>query len=157
MKKILKWGAIVFVVLIAIGAIAGGRSKDSNTESVSDTEKSTSADTAETTRPEIKPTPIVISADELADSFDANQVAAEKEWAGKYVQFTAEVTNITDSGLSFQNLGSKEFTLTQISCRVSNKEQLLSLKNGQMVTARGVVGKQTIGVIDIKDCEVVEQ
>ena len=96
-----------------------------------------------------------ITAAQLADDFDANQVAAEAKWKGKGVEFSAEVTNITDSGLSFSKIGSKEFSLTQISCKVVDKQQLLSLKNGQTVKVQGIVGGQTLGVIDLNDCKVI--
>lgn len=100
--------------------------------------------------------PMKITAKELADDFDANQVAAENKWKGKLIEFSAEISNITDTGLSFQNVGSKQYSVTQISCRVTDKQQLLPLKNGQMVTVKGTVGGQTIGVIDVSDCQVVQ-
>lgn len=97
-----------------------------------------------------------IKASELADDFDANQVAAEAKWKDKLVEFSSEITNITDSGLSFGKVSSKEFSMTQISCRTNNKDQLLSVKNGETVTVKGIVGGQTIGVIDVKDCVIVK-
>lgn len=97
-----------------------------------------------------------ITARELADDFDSNQVSAENKWKGKLVEFSAEITNITDSGLSFTRVATKDISFTQISCRVVDKQQLLSLKNGQTVTVRGIVGGQTIGVIDISSCEVIQ-
>ena len=33
---------------------------------------------------------------------------------------------------------------------------IMTLKNGQTVTVRGTVGKQTIGVIDVNDCSVAK-
>jgi len=102
------------------------------------------------------PEAMQITAKQLADDFDANQVAAEANWEGKLVEFNAEITNITDTGISFNNIASKQFSLAQISCAVTDKEQLMSLKNGQMVTVQGVVGKQMIGVIDVRDCKVIK-
>src|SRR5690554_4465640 len=100
MKKILKWGGIAFVVLIIIGALASaGGSEDSN-----DSNPTNTINTAE----EVKE-PTVVSATELADEFDNNQVAAEAKWKDQYVEFSAEITNITDSGLSFSNVASKDF------------------------------------------------
>lgn len=140
-------GLLVLFVIGIVGAIAGSGGSD----------KSTSQSTAQTTSAETTPKePMKTTAREIADAFDANQVAAEKEWGGKYVEFSAVVSNITDSGLSFYNVATKEFSGAQISCRVKDKNQLLSLKNGQSVTVRGVVGNQTIGVIDVDDCEVVK-
>lgn len=149
MKKILKWVGIVFVVLIIIGIFAGGN--QSTTKKTEPAQKTPAAE-AEPTLAE----PMQITADDLADAFDENQVAAESEWGGKYVEFSAEISNITDTGISFHNVASKEFSLTQIGCRVKDKESLLPLKNGQVVKVRGTVGKQTVGVIDIKDCQVIQ-
>jgi hypothetical protein len=139
-------GLLVLFVIGIIG-LAGSGGKNG----------STNQPTTQTTNTETKPAePMKTTAREIADAFDANQVAAEKEWSGKYVEFSSIVTNITDSGLSFTNVASKEFSMAQISCRVKDKNRLLSLKNGQNVTVRGVVGSQTIGVIDVDDCEVVK-
>ena len=143
MKKFLKWGGIALIVIIVIAAFSGG-SKSNNTSS---SEKQAQEQTK---------TPEMVTAQQIADDFDGNQVAAEKNWNGKYVQFTATISNITDSGLSFTNIGSKQFSMAQISCRVKDTQQLLSLKNSESVTVKGVVGKQTIGVIDMSDCEVVK-
>ena len=144
MKKILKWGLIGLVILIVIGAISGSKGGSSQSGS----------------NPSATPTPapeaMKITAKQLADDFDANQVAAEANWGGKFVEFSAKITNITDSGLSFADVASKQFSLAQISCKIKDKDQLLSLKNGQTVTVRGIVGKQTIGVIELSDCEVVK-
>ncbi len=139
-------GLLILFVIGIVGAIAGSGGS----------EKGTGQSTSQTTSAEVKPVELKITARELADDFDANQVAAENKWKDKLVEFSATISNITDSGLSFYNVASKEFSGTQISCRVVNKQQLLSLKNGQTITVRGVVGSQTIGVIDVSDCEIVQ-
>ncbi len=147
MKKILKIIGGLFLVLIVLGIIgtaAGGK------KTTSDTGNNQPAQEAKVQEPTI------IKVQELADDFDSNQVAAESKWKGKLVQFTAEITNITQYGLSFSKIASKQFSMTQISCKVTDKQQLLSLKNGQTVTVKGVVGGQTIGVIDVSDCSVVQ-
>ena len=147
MKKVFKWLGIGFVVLIVIGMISSAGKSGSS-------QKSGSTGTTQEKQQVQEPT--VIKASELADDFDANQVAAENKWKGKLVQFSAEITNITETGLSFSKAASKQFSMAQISCRVTDKQQLLSLKNGQTVTVKGVVGGQTIGVIDVSDCSVVQ-
>jgi hypothetical protein len=136
-------GAIV--VLGVIGSAIGGNKNQTATDQSSTTQK------VKTTEEVMK-----ISARELVDDFEENQVAAENKWSGKLVEFSAKITNITDYGLSFMNVGSKDFSFAQISCRVKDKNQLLPLKKEQTVTVRGTVGKQTIGVIDVSDCEVVQ-
>lgn len=151
MKKFLKWGGIVFIGLIVIGVIAS-MGKSGSTTPTSGSNNTTQKQEEQQPAKE----PEQVTAAQIADDFDGNQVAAESKWNGKYVQFTATVSNITDSGLSFTNIGSKQFSLTQISCKVNDKQSLLSLKNGESVTVKGTIGEQTIGVIGMSDCEVVK-
>ena len=136
----------VVLVLIVIGIASSGG-------------KSTSTISTSSTSGEVKKEvqqPMKITARELADDFDSNQVAAESKWKDKLVEFNAVVTNITDSGLSFSNVASKQFSMAQIACRVVDKQQLLSLKNGENVTVKGTVGNQSLGVIEVSDCSVVK-
>jgi len=146
MKKVGIGCLIIIGAIVLLGIIgAAGGSKSSTTTN--------------TTTGGVTPTPRVaekVTAREIADAFDENQVAAEQNWGGKYVELSAKISNITDNGLSFTNVASKDFSMAQISCRIKDKQQVLTLKNEQTVTVRGVVGKQTIGVIDLSDCEVVK-
>lgn len=142
---------ILGLILLSIVArgVGGG---ESNTQPTATKNSSNVEEKATPT-----PVPEKINVEDLADDFDANQVAAEAKWKGKLVEFSAEITNITDFGLSFRNIATaKEFSFTQVSCKIKDKQQLLSLANGQIVTVRGVVKSQTIGVISVSDCEVVQ-
>ena len=131
------------LALIVIGTIsASGGSKKADDA------------TAKTTAPDKTATVVDVKA--FGDEFEANQVAAEAKYKEKYVQMTAPITNITDSGLSFQNVTTKQFSMTQISCNISDKNKVLSLKNGETVTFKGKVTDQTIGVISLTDCEVIK-
>ncbi len=142
-------GLIILVVIGIVGAAGGSKNSSSSSQTTGQAQTQSVA----------SPTPITaqkITAQQLADDFDSNQVAAESKWKDKLVEFSAKVANITDSGISFTNVASKEFSMTQISCRVDDKNQLMSLKNGQTITVRGVIGSQTIGVIDMSQCQVVQ-
>lgn len=138
----------VILILIVLGAIGSAGGKSTSNQGSNQPNQAKMEEKVQE--------PMKITVNELADDFDANQVAAEKKWSNKLVEFSAEITNITDSGLSFGKVGSKTFSTTQISCRVNNKDQLLSLKNGETVTVKGVIGNQTLGVIDMSNCEVVK-
>lgn len=96
-----------------------------------------------------------VNSTEFVDAFEENQLAAEKEWSGKIVQFKAEISNITENGLSFYDVGSKEFSLAQVLCEFENTDPLLELKKGMEVVVRGTVDTQLAGVIMIDNCEVV--
>lgn len=71
------------------------------------------------------------------------------------MQFTATVTNIKSSGVSFGKVTSK-FSFTQISCQLDDADVLATLQKGKAATVRGVVGDdQILGVISLKQCQVV--
>lgn len=145
MKKILLIVGGLILFFIVIGSFGNKKNSSTNTSDGKTTETQATA------------TPIKITAKQLADAFEENQVAAENNWSGKLVEFSTKISNITDSGLSFYNVASKDFSLTQISCKIKDKQQLLSVKKEQTVTVRGIVGKQTLGVIDVTNCEIVSQ
>ena len=142
LKKVVIGVVALFVVVGVIGSLGGN-------------ETGTGTGSSSTREPTAVPQPTEIPVTQLADAYDANAVAAKAEWNGKLVQFSAEVTNITESGLNFTKVTTKTFSLTQIACRVQDKSQLLSLKKGQTVTVRGVVGDQTVGVIELRSCSVI--
>lgn len=141
-------GLLVLFIIGMFGSVVnkGGSNPESN-QATSQNEQVTVTPTPEATK---------INVRALGDEFDANQVAAANKWKGQLVEFSAEISNITNSGLSFQNVTNKAFSMTQISCRIKDKAQLLPLKNGQTITVRGIVGTQMLGVIGLSDCEVVE-
>ena len=135
----------VILGLIVIGFIGGaGSSTQTPSTSTSNSKLAKPVD------------PIVVDTKSFGDEFDANQVAAEKKYKNKLVQFSSVISNITDTGLSFHGVSSKEFSLTQISCTISDKNALLSLKNGQMITVKGTVTGQSFGVIQLEDCSLVQ-
>lgn len=141
MKHKILTGILALIVIGVIAGVSGG------------SKSTTTADTSKTTQSQ---TATVVDIKAFGDEFDANQVAAESKYKDKLVQFTATISNITDSGLSFQNASSKEYSMTQISCNVNDKNALLPLKNEESVTVKGIVTGQTIGVIGLNECEVVK-
>jgi len=143
----------IILILVVIGIIgSSGSKKESSDAKLADSKTEVNTNNVQPT--EVLPEKVNVK--EFVDEFEENQVAAEAKWSGKLIEFSAKISNITDSGLSFQNVASKEFSLAQISCRIEDKQQLLPLKNGQMVIVSGIVGDQTIGVIDIGKCKVIK-
>lgn len=146
MKKVFKWIAIVLGVLILISLVSTkGEKKESTVVETTTT----------TTKVEDVKVYKQVDINALVDDFEANQVSAEKKWNGQLVKFSATITNITDNGISFTKVGSKDFSMSQVSCHISDKAQLLTIKNGQSVTVQGKVGNQTFGIIDVDDCSLV--
>lgn len=104
--------------------------------------------------------PQVVNAKNIGDDYESNKIAAAQKWGGKYVQFTSKVLNISDGwggpSVSFGDVTSKAFSFTQIVCNVGDANQLVSIAKEHPATVRGVIdGDQTMGVISVKDCQVV--
>ena len=133
--------------LILLGIVIGAAGGNNNSQQANNNK----ANTSEQSQEVIQVTPA-----QLADDFDANQVAAEDKWKGKLVQFSGTISNITDTGLAFSGISSNPGSFTQISCRITDKAQLRTVANGQTVTVKGKVGAQSVGVIDVSDCSLVK-
>lgn len=141
-------GAIILIFVI-IGAVSGGdNSPTSNTNEADSGEEQTAA-------------PMEVVTTDFIAEFDANQLAAEEKYVGKPVQFTAKINNISEDimGSPFLSLvpeNADEYYLgTTIQCVFEEASQLTSLTNGQTVTVKGTAAEQTVGIISVKDCEVV--
>lgn len=141
---------ILLMIILSLFTVDDPNTNKSNNNSTQTTENTTT----NTPKEEIK-VPMKINVFDLGKSFDDNQIAAEKEWNGKYVEFSAQISNITEGGISFYNISSKEFSMASLRCNVKDEEQLLKVKNGQTITVRGVVQGQSLGIIKVEECEVI--
>jgi TM2 domain-containing membrane protein YozV len=143
--------AIVVTLVILVLGIGASAMNSSKTNTIN-TQSSVTPEASQEQKQEV----MKIDVKTLGDAFDANQVAAEKEWSGKLVEFAAEITNINEGRLSFAgDITSDEYSMTQISCELKDEDQALNVQNGQTITVQGVVGEQTIGVISLGDCTVL--
>lgn len=103
-------------------------------------------------------TPVVINPKTVADAVDANKARAERDWNGKYVQFTAEVTDISTflgPSVQFGKVTGKSFSLIHFLCSPADESDLIPYTKGQKATVRGVVEVGVGGVIKLNDCEKV--
>ena len=104
--------------------------------------------------------PIKVTASQVGKDYAGNKVAAEHKWAGKFVEFTGEVVNISDGGFSGPSIS---FNLppdifSQMVCAVTDEAQLNrpNLIEGGKATVRGTIeGDQTLGVVRMTDCTVL--
>ena len=143
--KIITTVVVVFVALLVIGLVAGEPEEDG------DGAEEQAAQTGEVLK---------VGAAEFIGEFDANQLAAEEKYQDKLVEFTAYIANISAdvSGIPFLLLQpiSGTYSGTGIRCSFSDKATLTPLRNGQRITLRGLVSWETMEVIDIRDCVIVE-
>lgn len=104
---------------------------------------------------------IEISANELYAEFEANEVAADEKYKGKYVKVTGIVTEISSGGTFTQAciLLNVEDSIIfgDVQCNFNNDEskKIAELTKGQTVTVAGLCsGLGTIN-LDINNCEIV--
>lgn len=93
MKKVLKWIGIVVIALIVLGFIGAMLGDDTDGATTSDTKPS------DTTAVESNETALPVTAQQLFDAYDSNEVAADKQYKGKLLQIDGKVASI-DSGLT---------------------------------------------------------
>lgn len=150
-KKIILGIIGIFVVLIVIGVIAGSGKK--GTPSTTQTTSPTEIPAAQV---------IKIDAKDLIAEFDKNKLAAEDKYKGKYVEFVAKVKNISEdiAGTPFLSLepstSDKYYIGTTFKCDFKNKDVLKSLENDKVITLRGTLSGMTLGIITLKDCQVIQ-
>lgn len=93
MKKVLKWIGIVVIALIVLGFIGAMLGDDTDGATTSDTKPS------DTPAVESNETALPVTAQQLFDAYDSNEVAADKQYKGKLLQIDGKVASI-DSGLT---------------------------------------------------------
>ncbi len=176
MNKFLKWGGIVFAVLFVFAVIGAAMSDESSTtSSTQDNPAKTSEKKENTTQPvntddknqqevkkeEPKKEVLEVNARTFVGEFDKNQLAAEEKYKGKIIKTSAYIDNISEDilgnpFLSLNPSSDKYYVGTSMQCYFDNKSELTDLENGQKVTVIGKVDEQSLGIISIKDCKVVE-
>lgn len=152
MKKVLKWIAIIFVILIVIGVILA---PDKNT---SDASISNSDSTANNTD-EVQSPPIEVTATELLNAYKNNEVGANQQYKGKNLLVTAQIdaiqAGISDEPyLSLKAGGEFEFNKPQAHMAKSEYAKAASLSKGQSIKLLCVGNSEVAGTPMLKDCVI---
>ena len=144
-------GIIVLVILVAVVSSGGDtETPSSNTSSETATEQTQQVEYEQ------------VNTNTMIDTFDNNQLAAEKQYKDKHVEFTAQIKNISEDivGTSFLSLApvnaGEYYVGTTLKCSFKNSDDLLTVSNGETVTLQGKVKEQSLGIITIDDCQIVE-
>ncbi|WP_201604217.1 OB-fold protein [Psychrobacter immobilis] len=140
MKKIVKWIVIILVVLFVIGLIFSGDDEGS----VSSTTDTVSTETA-----------IPVTATELYNAYDSNEVGADKQYKGKLLQISGTIESI-DSGISDQavlQLGTGEMFMSVSAEGDDNFTDTAStLSKGQQVNLLCRGAGEVIGMPFVDEC-----
>ena len=116
------------------------------------------ADPTPTPTPSSPLVPIRISAIELVEAYEANEVAAKVQYEDKYLEVFGLVDSISETGgnhsLQF-DIGSR--LLFSMSCFFAeeNIDQFIPLRAGEHTTIRGYGDGMNAFGVNIRDCMVV--
>lgn len=147
LKKLLKWILIIVIGLIVLGFIGA---------MLSDDEPSTAASTNTTADAPVE-TAIPVTAQQLFDAYDSNEVAADKQYKGQLLQISGTVASI-DSGLTdnaqVQLATSNDFMSVSATGDENFDNAAASLNKGQSVTLLCRGEGEVIGSPMVGDCVV---
>ncbi len=153
---------IVAVILIfgVIGAIGGSKGSNSSPENSSTNSQPTTANAA-VTQPAAKAAPMVVDATALIAEYDKNKLSAQDKYTGKTVQTTAIIDNISSDitgsyFLSLKPSNDQYYMGTSIQCYFQDKSALTPLAKGQSVTVSGTMQDMSLGIVEMKDCNLVK-
>lgn len=162
MKKAGKGCLIIIAVLFVLGLIgAAGSKKGGSTTSTTPAATGTTANS----QPSAAPTAMTyekVTAKTMTDDFDKNKLSADDKYKNKNVEFSAKVKNISEDimGSPFLSLepptADQYYFGTTLKCTFQDKEVLKTLENGKTYTVRGTVNGMSVGIIDVKDCSIVQ-
>lgn len=156
MKKVFKWLGIGFLVLVVITAITGaGKSPTTNTGKQPANQQASAKE---------EPTTAVaeeVVASEFIGAFDKNQLKAEQQYKDKRIKMTAYINNISEDivgspFLSLQPTAEQYYFGTTAKCNFKSKDELTSVEKKQQITVEGTVTSQDLGIIGLKDCQIVQ-
>ena len=153
------------VIIGALGSVTGGNSNnkisDSKQTSVSvenSDDKQTSVSNENSNKKQMEPE-LNISATELINAYNENEVKADKMYKGKIVEVNGIVEGI-DSGISDNAIvrlsDGDEFSFDDVICYIDNDNQnkACELEKGQNATIIGEASGEIAGTPCIKDCKI---
>ena len=153
------------VIIGALGSVTGGNSNnkisDSKQTSVSvenSDDKQTSVSNENSNKKQMEPE-LSISATELINAYNENEVKADKMYKGKIIEVNGIVDGI-DSDMDDKAVvrlsDGDEFSIYTVSCSIDdeNQDKACELKKGENVTIIGKADGEVIGMPFIKDCKI---
>ena len=153
------------VIIAALGSITGGNSNnkisDSKQTSVSvenSDSKQTSVSNENSNKKQMEPE-LSISATELINAYNENEVKADKMYKGKIVEVNGIVDGIDsdmDDKAVVRLCDGDEFSIYTVSCYIDdeNQNKACELKKGENVKIVGKAYGEIIGQPIIKDCKI---
>jgi hypothetical protein len=105
-----------------------------------------------------KEKPVVVKAEDLAATFDENEIKGNKLYKDKIAEITGTVSDIGESlGQTYVVLSSgKDFSITNVQCFFKDDSEIskvAEIKKGTKVTIIGKIDGKSINVA-VNDCKI---
>ncbi len=99
-----------------------------------------------------------ISARALCNTFEENEVAANKRYMDKKIVVSGTISEIsTDfTGDPEITLGFGDFEIAGVVCEMANDDGLENLSKGQGIKLKGKVAGYALGFVQMEDCKIVK-
>ncbi len=148
--------AILVIILMIAAGSSLGTSAPSN-PAIASTSASSTASTVNTTKAPAQP-PIDVSATDLSNAYNDNEVAADAQYKGKVVDVSGTIDTIGKDvlGNPYVALKTGEYSPFEVQCMFSDADEatLANLSSGQVVTLQGTVAGKPLDV-EVDGCSVV--
>ena len=164
-------GAVLVVLVVALVVIAIAVDDDSGVDSNISSSQASAPDEAMSSQTQNSgsvdsltasvesPTPIAVTARQLNEDYERNEVAADAKYVGNYVMVTGVIYSVTEAvGKYDVKLETDDFiSVTNIVCKVDKDEEatILTLAAGDTVTVLGNVSGKSVFDINLRDCSLV--
>ncbi|SUX30699.1 OB-fold protein [Chromobacterium vaccinii] len=152
--KALKWIVIGIVVVVALGAMFGGKSEQAGKMASTDSQPTSSPATAEAP----KETAVKVTALKLFQDYDDNEAAADDIYKGKLLEVSGHVASIDKDAFNDTIVwlrAKNEFNKVMAKMSKENAAQAKTLKKGQSVTVSCKGSTRIIGSPTMDDCAVL--
>jgi hypothetical protein len=155
----------ILAIFMIIGAMGDSSTKQTQTSNSTGSEalKTETTEKTSNAKPTAEPKSYEpVDTKSLITEFDENQLAAEKKYKNKLVQLRAKIGNISEDivGTPFLSLKptseSETYFGTTIKCSFKDSDSITAVKKGEIVTVNGEVASQSIGIIQLNDCQLVQ-
>jgi hypothetical protein len=149
-QKVFGISFLVLIAILGVYAVASAGSRADNTPNGSPSVVRTS--------PTSTPTPLQMTIGDLQGEYDANQLAADAKFEGRWMQVTGgEILNINPSSvLIHYSAGSQLFSVWALRCKFDEDDPtVLTLTRGQIVNVFGQNDGMSFGQVDLNHCSFI--
>lgn len=140
-------GLGILIIIIIIASAGGSNEKATSVSHTS-------------TKQEAKTEALVVSPETLRQAYKANEVNADNQYKGKFVEMSGTVDTIgkdiiDEAYITFETPEQYAFDKVQCMFKSTQEAPLGTLTKGQQVTVQGTVSGVTIGSVIVRNCTLL--